>query len=286
MFCYCFIYIYFLHLVVIHHILLKLQAVCKKGVKKKRKEKAPHFRYFYATVLCNKLEAEVQRISIGQYPLQFLRYPYTRAHGGVRILKQRLISSAIPVYSHSTPRCQQRWNLPDKQRRGLHRIKDSPQMVLLTGWALHQCPMTDFNHCFALPEDFGSWISFFDLLEVNHRSSIIGWKFAPLDFFLAEMRPASSSLALITVCLQGFYWRDSEADLYAFAAVAEPRPRRPPEVIPCTLINPVFAWNVPWLSPQPSPRGVGLILLLLWVYYIFSRSFKYECPRGFDFQHK
>lgn len=155
-------------------------------------------------------------------------------------------------------------------------------MVLLTGWVLHQCPMTDFNRCVALPEVFGSWNSFLDLLEVNHLSSIMGWKFAPLDF-LAKMGPASTSLALITACLQGLYWRESEKDLQAFAAQAKPRPRRHPGVFSYTLINPVFPSNVPQLSPQPGPRGVRLILLLLWIYYIFLHSLKYECPRGFWF---
>lgn len=125
-------------------------------------------------VLGNKLDGELHRISIGQYPLQLLRCPYTTELRSLQILKHGLISFAIPVYSHSRPMVPVRWNSPAYQQRLLHSIKDSQQMVLLTGLVLHEHPVTDIKWCVALPEVFGRWNTSSDLLEVNHRGSITG----------------------------------------------------------------------------------------------------------------
>lgn len=60
---------------------------------------------------CNKLVIEPHQNSVGQYPLQLLRYPYTAAHSGVQILEHRVISSVVSIHpaphgaSKMTPPC-------------------------------------------------------------------------------------------------------------------------------------------------------------------------------------
>lgn len=119
--------------------------------------------YFYAMVLCYKLET-----------LQLLRYPYT-----THTQQRTNIATQINFVCHSRiltvhPMVPAIWCLPVCQRRTFQHIKTSQQMVLLTRLVLYQHPMTDINWCVALSKELRRWNIFFDLLEVSQRSSITG----------------------------------------------------------------------------------------------------------------